>query len=247
MNKFDVNVLKKIFNTHSTRTLVEKPCIITHVHSPYLVDVEYFDNNKSDILYKVPVKHIQTKKAFVFLTLRVGDRGTVRFLDNDLNNYLAGDNIESSEVKKHSINDGIFCLGFYPNSEQYILPEGDVSVGNTDGTIITINDNTIKIYGEDITVEGNDLTIKESNIKVKCSELTVDESDMTVNGGDISVTGGEIQVNSSTVSVTSGQVDISGSAVSIGANTQIDGRNFLNHVHREVGSLQNVPFTGGVI
>lgn len=63
MKNDEVNFLRDIFSSHSTKTLVEKPCKIIEVHSPYIVDVEIFDNNKSDILYKVPVKHIQTKKA----------------------------------------------------------------------------------------------------------------------------------------------------------------------------------------
>ena len=120
MKSKEVKFFKDIFGNHSTKTLVEKPCKIIKVHSPYIVDVEYYDNNKMDILYKVPVKHIQTKKAFVFLTLRVGDRGTVRFLDNDYNSYLADGNIESTEVKKHNINDGIFI-------NHVTLVKGDVT------------------------------------------------------------------------------------------------------------------------
>ena len=233
MTNYSLNKIKSIQSNQSTKTYVEKPCRIVKVHSPYMVDVEYFDNNKSDVLYKVPVNHLQTSKAFVFLTLRVGDRGTLRFLDNDVQNYMQGNGVESTEIRKHSVNDGMFCLGFYPNPEQYVLPEGDVSVGNTEGTVITVSGNKIKIYGENITIEGEDLKIEESNVSII--------------GGDTSVSGGKVELTTSEVSISSGTVDITGGAVSISGNTQIDGRNFMQHVHRDKGSSANVPFTGGVI
>ena len=37
--------VKSIQSNQSTKTFVEKPCRIVKVHSPYMVDVEYFDNN----------------------------------------------------------------------------------------------------------------------------------------------------------------------------------------------------------
>lgn len=61
--------LVDILNGFSGAMLVEKPCKVVNVNSQYSVDVEYYDNNDIDYLYNVPVKHIQTQKAFVFWVL----------------------------------------------------------------------------------------------------------------------------------------------------------------------------------
>ena len=143
-----------------TNFFVEKPCKITKVHSQALVDVEYYDNNIKDTLCKVPVRHMQTKNSFVYMALKPGDCGTVRFLDNSIKEYYQG-NSSDTEVKgrKHDVNDNIFVAGFYPEPEQYVFPEGDLVIGTLAGATITLNENSIKISGGAISIEGGHITI----------------------------------------------------------------------------------------
>lgn len=186
--------LSDIFKGFSGGILVEKPCEIVKVNSQYSVDIVYFDNNEEDYLYNVPVKHLQTQNAFVFLGLNVGDSGTVRFFDNDVTGYYNDDEYISDEVRSHDINDNLFSLGFYPKSSQYAFPEGDIVIGTTGGALINISGNTVSISGANITVSGN--------------------------------------------------VNISGGAVTIGADTTIDGKEFLEHTH---SNGNNGSPTGGVL
>jgi len=45
MTNYSLNKIRLIQSNQSEKTFVEKPCRIVKVHSPYMVDVEYFDNN----------------------------------------------------------------------------------------------------------------------------------------------------------------------------------------------------------
>ncbi len=143
----------------SGKILVEKPCKITKIYSQYLVDVEYYDNNVADTLYKVPVKHMQSKNAYIFLGLRIGDYGTVRFFDNDISNYWKSSSTGSDEQRKHDINDNLFTPGFYPQESQYLFPDGDVVVGTTGGAAISLS-------GADITISGGNITISGGTINI---------------------------------------------------------------------------------
>lgn len=155
--------------------LVEKPAKIVKVNSQYSVDIEYYDNNEVDYLYNVPVKHLQTKKAFVFLGLNTGDCGTVRFFDNDVTGYYSNSEYISDEERSHDINDNLFSLGFYPSNEQYIFPAGDIVIGTTAGATINLTSNNITINGGNITITGS------GNVNISGSSINIG-SDTTIDG-----------------------------------------------------------------
>lgn len=158
--------LDDILNGFSNAILVEKPCKIIRVNSQYSVDIQYFDNNTADYLYNVPVKHLQTQKAYVFLGLSAGDCGTVRFFDNDVTDYRNGTSQKYPDKRCHDINDNVFSAGFYPAKSQYVFPAGDIVIGTTSGAVINIT-------GEDITITGGTINITGSSINLG-SETTID-------------------------------------------------------------------------
>lgn len=154
-----------ILENFLSNILVEKPCRITKVYSQTMVDVEYYDNNQKDTLCRVPVKHLQTQQAFIYLGLKVGDCGTVRFFDNKVSDYYNGTSDKLyPESRKHNINDNLFSLGFYPAPEQYVFPEGDVVIGTSSGAIINITEDTISIVGGDISVNGGSVSISGDTV-----------------------------------------------------------------------------------
>ena len=158
-NKFT----EKMYNVTqgiSQRVFVEKPCKVIKVYSSqYCVDVEYYSKNKKNVLLKVPIKHLQTQNAYVYLGVNIGDCGTVRFLDDDVSGYLEKSELESSEIRTHNINDSLFTLGFYPNSEHYLFPEGQLVIGTKNGCIIRLTDDNILISGGNIVLNSGNLTI----------------------------------------------------------------------------------------
>lgn len=158
--------LDDILNGLSAAILVEKPCKITRVNSQYSVDVEFYDNGTADYLYDVPVKHLQTQGAFVFLGLSAGDCGTVRFFDTDVEAYNTGVIQKYLDARRHDINDNVFSPGFYPLKSQYVIPSGDLVIGTTSGAVINIT-------GENITITGGVIDIQGSTVNLG-SETSID-------------------------------------------------------------------------
>lgn len=159
------DALDDLFNGFSAQTFVEKPCIIAKVINQYTVDVTYYDNNSPNTLVNVPVKHLQTNSAFIFLPLKAGDCGTIRFFDNDVTTYYNGSDIESTEERTHDINDNEFTYGFYPTTKQYVFPTGDLVIGTKDGATINMTGNGITISGGDVTILGSSINIG-SNVTI---------------------------------------------------------------------------------
>lgn len=133
---------------------------IIKVNSQDSVNIEYYSNGVADILQNVPVRHIKSPTGFFILKLKEGDRGIVRFFDDDIDLYrTSGVIAESSEVKVHDINDNIFEIGFYPDTENYVYPDGDIVVGTKAGALISLKDNNINISGGNITITGSSVNL----------------------------------------------------------------------------------------
>lgn len=133
---------------------------IIKVNSQDSVNIEYYSNGVADILQNVPVRHLKSPTGFFILKLKVGDRGVVRFFDDDIDLYrTSGVVAESSEVKVHDINDNIFEIGFYPDNENYIYPDGDLVIGTKAGALISLTENKINISGGDIAITGSNVNL----------------------------------------------------------------------------------------
>ena len=133
---------------------------IIKVNSQDSVNIEYYSNGVADILQNVPVRHLKSPTGFFILKLKEGDRGIVRFFDDDIDLYrTSGVVAESSEVKVHDINDNIFEIGFYPDTENYVYPDGDIVVGTKAGALISFTGNNINISGGNITITGSSVNL----------------------------------------------------------------------------------------
>lgn len=133
---------------------------IIKVNSQDSVNIEYYSNGVADVLQNVPVRHIKSPTGFFILKLKEGDRGIVRFFDDDIDLYrTSGIIAESSEVKVHDINDNIFEIGFYPDTENYIYPDGDLVVGTKAGALISMTGDGINITGGNINITGSTVNI----------------------------------------------------------------------------------------
>lgn len=135
---------------------VQYPAKIVKVNTQDNVDVEFYTNGVADTLSNVPVKHLKSPTGFFIIKLKVGDKGVVRFFDDDIDLYRTSGVIsKSDEVKVHDINDNLFEGGFYPNSENYTYPEGDIIMGTNAGALISMTGNAIIISGSNITLASN--------------------------------------------------------------------------------------------
>lgn len=146
----------RILNAVKKGVRVQYAAKIIKVNSQDSVNIEYYSNGVADILQNVPVRHLKSPTGFFILKLKEGDRGIVRFFDDDIDLYrTSGVIAESSEVKVHDINDNIFEIGFYPDNENYIYPDGDLVIGTKAGALISMTGNSINITGGNINITGS--------------------------------------------------------------------------------------------
>ena len=92
--------------------------------------------------------------------LKPGDKGVVRFFDDDIDLYKnSGVLAKSDEVKVHDLNDNLFEFGFYPAPENYIYPDGDLVIGTRAGALISLSNNNINISGGSINISGSSVNL----------------------------------------------------------------------------------------
>lgn len=142
---------------------VNAPCQVVGVDGNY-VDVTIFRNdpNPDMVLYHVPIQRPETQRAYIFLGIAVGDRGTLKFFDRSTEAYLQSDFNYNSDDRQHNINDRAFQLGFIPDAEAFVYPtNAEIEIGLKSQTAkITFNEGTISIVG-DVNIIGN-LTVSGS-------------------------------------------------------------------------------------
>lgn len=122
------------------------PCKITEVNADGSVDclVIRNDTEKDVVFPNVPIRHLETTRAFVYLGVVRGDKGVIRFFDRSVENYkISGSQEYNQDDRQHSMSDGLFDYGFYPSDEAYAFPKDKtIAVGNKNGTfLLTVGDN----------------------------------------------------------------------------------------------------------
>lgn len=150
----------RILNAVKRDLRVQYPAKVVKVNSQDNVNIEFYSNGKADILSNVPVKHLKSPTGFFIIKIKEGDKGVVRFFDDDIDLYRTSGVIsESSEAKVHDINDNLFEGGFYPDTENYTYPEGDVVLGTNTGALISMTGNGINISGGVISISGSSVNL----------------------------------------------------------------------------------------
>lgn len=127
------------------------------------VDVIVFRNDEimNGIAPNVPIKRDETKRAYIFLGIKEGDYGTIRYYDKSIEAYKKGDTNYNGDDRCHNINDGCFELGFIPDNEAFIYPENaDIEIGLKDGSAkVNITNGNITITGGSITITGSSVSL----------------------------------------------------------------------------------------
>lgn len=152
-----------------TNTLL--PARVINVNSDGSVNVVLIRNDEvSNCVITVPVIRPETQRAFIQLAIKAGDRGVVKFCDKSIENYRQfGSEEYNGDDRRHSISDGVFQLGFLPDNEKFIFPDGEIVIGLKDGKFLLKVD------------EAGNLTINAPEVTIS-SEKVVVNSDIMVNG-----------------------------------------------------------------
>lgn len=155
-----IELASKFFENVTDELYCTLPCQVVAVNGNY-VDVKVFinDNEPDMILYHVPIQREETNRAYIFLGIKQGDRGTLKFFDRSVEGYLQSDFDYNSDDRQHDISDRAFELGFIPDKEAFVYPtNADIELGLKSGTVkMTFTESGIAIVGN-VTVTG-DLTV----------------------------------------------------------------------------------------
>lgn len=165
----------RFFSGVTDELYVMNPCKVVGVNGNYVDVLLYINDEEPDIVvYNVPIIRQETQRAYIFLGIKEGDRGTLKFFDRSTEGYLQSDFDYNSDDRQHSINDRCFELGFIPDKEAYVSypTDREIEIGLKNGNAkISIDPNgNINIYSVD-------------NITVKSGVgITLDSPDVTTTG-----------------------------------------------------------------
>lgn len=148
------------------------PARVVSVNDDGTVNVVAIRNDEiEDCVITVPVLRPETARAYIQLAIKSGDRGIVKFCDKSIESYrTAGSEEYNHDNRNHSLSDGIFQLGFLPDSEKFIYPDGEIVIGLKN-----------KLYRFNVDSLGN--------VKEKTLTKTVDSSVLTINSNTVNLNG----------------------------------------------------------
>lgn len=156
------NAFEDVINALKESINCSLPCQVEAVNGNY-VDVRMIRNDDIEdiIISNVPIKREETARAYIFLGIKQGDRGTLTFYDKSIEDYMLGDEDYNYDTRTHSIQDRSFSLGFIPDPEAFVYPENtDIEIGLKDGSAkITVSDGNITISGGNINITGSSVSL----------------------------------------------------------------------------------------
>lgn len=158
-------LFRKVLDNLTDELYCTLPCQVVNVNGNY-VDVKVFinDNEPDMVLYYVPIQRTETNRAYIFLGIKQGDRGTLKFFDRSVEGYLQSDFDYNSDDRQHDISDRTFELGFIPDKEAFVYPtdkEIEIGLKNTkfklsvDGNGNLVITGATNVINGDTTINGN--------------------------------------------------------------------------------------------
>lgn len=158
-------LFSKVLSNTTDELYVQNPCKVVGVHNNYVDVLLYINDEEPDfVIYNVPIQRPETQRAYIFLGIKEGDRGTLRFFDRSVEGYLQSDFDYNSDDRQHDINDRVFELGFIPDAEAFVYPtDKEIEIGLKDASFKLSVDSSgnLVITSTSITING-DTTINGS-------------------------------------------------------------------------------------
>ena len=162
-----IELASRFFENITDELYCTLPCQVVGVSGNY-VDVKVFinDDEPDMVLYHVPIQRPETQRAYIYLGIKSGDRGTLKFFDRSVEGYLQSDFDYNSDDRQHDISDRAFELGFIPDKEAYeYLTTAEVEIGlksgackisiNADGSLNVNSTVATTVTAPTITINGN--------------------------------------------------------------------------------------------
>lgn len=174
----------------------------------------------------VPIYMPRAGNFVLTMPVTVGDECLVVFADMCIDSWYQSGGTKNTQIdnRRHDLSDGFAIIG--PWSQPKVISSYSTDSAFlrnlNDDSYIEIRDNDINIKTPTkITIEaGSEVEVKAPTVNVNATTTTVTSPTTEIKGGNITLTG-------------SSMVNIAG------GNCQIDGKDFLNHVHTNGGGVGN--------
>lgn len=165
-----INELLKIILKSTTDELyVQLPATVTQISSDgnYVSAILHINDDEPDIeVHHIKIRHLESKRAYIYLGIKKNDSGVVRFFDRSIEGYLKSDFDYNSDDRQHDISDNCFELGFIPDKEAYeYLTTADIEIGlkngfckisiNADGSLNVNSTVATTVTAPTVTINGN--------------------------------------------------------------------------------------------
>lgn len=135
-----------------------------------LLKVKFLDGTVDSlpVLQRVPVQHPRGATWGIKLPVAVGDTGMVTFCERSLDAWsVSGGLVDPADTRHHSLSDGLFVPGLYPNDDQIEGAETDLIILNDEARITL--DATGKFKVE--KVGGDELLDLLTDLAEQCSMI----------------------------------------------------------------------------
>ena len=172
-------------------------------------------------LQDVPIYMPRAGNFVLTMPVTVGDECLVVFSDMCIDSWYQSGGTKNTQMdnRRHDLSDGFAIIG--PWSQPKVISSYSTDSAFlrnlNDDSYIEIRDSDVNIKTPTkITIEaGSEVEVKAPTVNVKATTTTVDSPTTEIKGGSITING-------------SSMVNIAG------GNAQIDGKDFLQHVHTNV-------------
>lgn len=178
------NKLDSILKSLKKSIDCQLPCKVLEINNNE-VDVLVISNDEIEDtpIYGIPVKTLETNRAYIWLGIKKGDSGTLKVYDKSIQGYRQGSLEYDGDSRSHYIKDSCFELGFIPDPNSFIYPNSaDIEIGLKDGSAkinitngnINIHSNAaVNVIAKDVSIVGTNIGIAGSNVSLG-SNTTID-------------------------------------------------------------------------
>ena len=185
------------------------------------------------IINSVPVIGFTAGTGMLSFPIKVGDTGTLLFIDRSMDVFKFGDGvdpIDPKDMRKHNLNDAVFIMGLSPYSKALGFHAED--------TVLRMNANTsseckisFKPSG-DIVIDTPTKLIANATGNVEVN--TQADAKINVSGTTTVTSSGLVKIDASNTKIT-GQLRVDG-AISSGGDVSTDA-GFHANTHKHLGNL----------
>ena len=205
-----------------------------------------FEDIEIPVLEDVPIFMPRAGHFVLTMPIAIDDECLVVFSDNCMDAWWeSGDVSNQIERRRHDLSDGFALLGVWsqPHKISGYSVDSAVLRNLSNDSYIEVKDTVINIVTpSEVNVEANTVNVNAGNeehttapiVNIDCTSHRLNAS-----SGSIENTGDVKQITATAVSIFGGTIllqSAGGATIGLsGTNSTVDGKNFLNHTHKESG------------